>query len=99
MPVLQRAATVSGRRGLNIFSPSRTRFPAGGHRDGRPGATAISRPRVQALCWWIEKLEDPFNDRDFFFAAGPAADERTRCRYAIFDTTVEIQRSGKRALP
>jgi hypothetical protein len=32
------------------------------------------------------KIARPFNDRDFFFAAGPAADERTRCRYAIFDT-------------
>ena len=86
MPVLQRAATVSGRRGLNIYS-----HRVGG--DFRPvviAMAALGQPPFRARgckrCAGGRKTARPFNDRDFFFAAGPAADERTRCRYAIFDT-------------
>jgi hypothetical protein len=86
MPVLQRAATVSGRRGLNIYS-----HRVGG--DFRPVVIAMAAlgnrhfaPAGASVVLVDRKTGRPFNDRDFFFAAGPAADERTRCRYAIFDT-------------
>ena len=82
-----------------IFSPSRRRFPAGGDRDGRPGATAISRPRVQALCWWIEKLQDRSMTATFSLPPAPLLTSGHVAATQSLIQTVEIQRSGKRALP
>ena len=99
MPVFCSAAvTANGRRATSIFSPSMGRdfrsvivamFAWGNRHFAPEGASVLLVDKK------TQKTADPvlvdrksgrrLSERDFVFAAGPAASKRTRRRYAMID--------------